>query len=84
MPLETGKFWIKFKKKKNWESNLNIIPGSGQFGEVFHGTLRNEDGTINKNVAIKLLRNRENMSEFYKEAFAASQMKHENIVEFIG
>ena len=67
-----------------WESSLNIIPGSGQFGEVFHGTLRNEDGTINKNVAIKLLRNRENINEFYKEAFAASQMKHENIVEFIG
>ena len=39
---------------------------------------------ISKNVAIKVLRDRDNFPEFYKEVTVASQLQHDNIVQFIG
>ena len=37
-----------------------------------------------KKVAIKVLKDENNYKEFFKEAFAASDLNHENIVEFLG
>ena len=37
-----------------------------------------------KTVALKVLRDRNNFHEFYKEVTVASQLKHSNIVQFIG
>ena len=37
-----------------------------------------------KTVALKVLRDRNNFHEFYKEVTVASQLKHNNIVQFIG
>ena len=39
---------------------------------------------ISKNVAIKVLRDRDNFPEFYKEVTVASQLQHDSIVKFIG
>ena len=53
--------------------------GSGNFGEVFRGSLNNTT-----NVALKILRDPNYSGEFYREATIASHLKHENIVQFIG
>ena len=37
-----------------------------------------------RKVAIKILKDESNYKEFFKEAFAASDLNHENIVEFLG
>jgi len=71
--------------------------GSGAFGEVFEGIATGLDNTTTNNnnvdnssstnvskVAIKTLKKRESSIEFLKEALAVSQLKHENIVEFLG
>ena len=38
----------------------------------------------NKKVAIKVLKDETNYKEFFKEAIAASELNHENIVDFLG
>ena len=35
-------------------------------------------------MAIKVLKDETNYKEFFKEAFAASELNHENIVDFLG
>ena len=37
-----------------------------------------------RKVAIKVLKDETNYKEFFKEAFAASNLNHENLVEFLG
>ena len=37
-----------------------------------------------KKVAIKVLKDENDYKEFFKEAFAASELNHENIVDFLG
>ena len=59
----------------------NYFLGSGNFGEVFRGSLNHTTVT---NVALKFLRDPNYSGEFYKEATVASHLKHENIVRFIG
>ena len=65
-----------------------MLSGSGAFGEVFEGCLLAADQTKNpketRKVAIKNIKSNEASIEFLKEAMAASQLKHENLVEFIG
>ena len=56
-----------------------FISGSGNFSDVYKGML-NE----NKKVAIKVLKDETNYKEFFKEAFAASELNHENIIDFLG
>ena len=86
--------WIStcnFLKKLLFKAQL-IISGSGAFGEVFEGIVTgarssssgdNSSSNVSK-VAIKTLKKRESSIEFLKEALAASRLKHENIVEFLG
>jgi c-src tyrosine kinase len=54
--------------------------GAGQFGEVFEGTYKGEA------VAIKTLKDATpaSIEEFMSEAHVMADMKHENIVQFIG
>ena len=47
-------------------------------------TIDIDESYTTKNVAIKALRDRDNFPEFYKEVTVASQLQHDNIVEFIG
>ena len=47
-------------------------------------TIDIDESYTTKNVAIKALRERDNFPEFYKEVTVASQLQHDNIVEFIG
>ena len=65
--------------------------GAGNFGEIHEGILvetenNAEDILIDhpKKVALKKLKRNENKIDFYKEAIAASKLKHDNIVKFIG
>ena len=59
--------------------------GSGNFGEVFEGTIQSQ----NIKVAIKALKNGDyseenNSIELFKEAVTVSKLKHENIIQFLG
>ena len=61
--------------------------GSGAFGEVFEGVLTEshiEESLEVRKVAIKNMKSNENSIEFLKEAMSWSQLKHENVVQFIG
>ena len=61
--------------------------GSGAFGEVFEGILtksHSEKSLEIRKVAIKNMKSNENSIEFLKEAMSWSQLKHENVVEFLG
>ena len=71
-----------------------FFQGSGNFGEVFEGTIEVPESQNNIKVAIKALRNGdydgeldENNSssiELFKEAVTVSKLKHENIIQFLG
>ena len=61
----------------------SFISGSGNFSEVYKGIL-NDSLIQNRKVAIKVLKDETNYKEFFKEAFAASELNHENIVDFLG
>ena len=68
-------------------SRYVLILGSGRFGEVFEGVLTVSHSDIlvqAQKIAIKHMKNNENSIEFLKEAMAWSQLKHENIVSFLG
>lgn len=77
----------EFKKSSfgSWEvegkalEKANLL-GSGQFGEVYQGTLKGEP------VAIKTLKDSSGaaIDEFLAEAHVMTEMKHPNIVQFIG
>ena len=78
----------EFKKSSfgSWEIEGKSLEksqllGSGQFGEVFQGTYRGEQ------VAIKTLKgdtSSDSIDEFLAEAQVMTEMKHPNIVQFIG
>ena len=70
-----------------------IFLGSGNFGEVFEGTIQVVPESQNIKVAIKALRNGDysdeeenntNSIELFKEAVTVSKLKHENIIQFLG
>ena len=61
----------------------NFISGSGNFSDVYKGIF-NESLKDSRKVAIKVLKDETNYKEFFKEAFAASELNHENIVDFLG
>ena len=61
-----------------------FISGSGNFGEVFSGVLLGQDKKSQKVIAIKCLKDLSNRTDFFKEAIAACELNHENIVEFLG
>jgi len=82
---EGGKEFVKKTSFGAWEiegkqlEKQNLL-GSGQFGEVFEGTFRGEQ------VAIKTLKDSSAaaVDEFLAEAQVMIEMKHKNIVRFIG
>ena len=61
----------------------SIISGSGNFSNVYEGIFK-DSLMASRKVAIKILKDESNYKEFFKEAFAASDLNHENIVEFLG
>ena len=64
-----------------------LFLGSGAFGEVFEGILisnKTEVSIETQKVAIKNIKSNEASIELLKEAMAVSELKHENIVEFVG
>ena len=61
----------------------SFISGSGNFSDVYKGIL-NDSLIQNRKVAIKVLKDETNYKEFFKEAFAASELNHENIIDFLG
>ena len=61
----------------------SIISGSGNFSDVYEGNFK-DSLMASRKVAIKVLKAETNYKEFFKEAFAASDLNHENIVEFLG
>ena len=64
-----------------------LFLGSGAFGEVFEGILisnKTEVSIETQKVAIKSIKSNETSIELLKEAMAVSELKHENIVEFVG
>ena len=67
-----------------------LFSGSGNFSEVFVGTLREKATIISPSksheVAIKVLRNtgQSCFVEFYKEVAVLVHLRHENVVEFFG
>ena len=64
-----------------------MFKGSGAFGEVCEGRIQRIQAynhPMDKTkVAIKFLKSDDN-DDFFKEALAASKLKHENVVEFFG
>ena len=64
-------------------SNNSFISGSGNFSDVYAGIFKDPLMTSRK-VAIKVLKDEKDYKEFFKEAFAVSDLNHENIIEFLG
>ena len=63
----------------------SIISGSGNFSDVYEGIFKDSLRVVaRRKVAIKILKDETNYKEFFKEVFAASDLNHENIVEFLG
>ena len=62
---------------------ISLISGSGNFSDVYDGIFK-DPLMANRKVAIKVLKDESNYKEFFKEAFAVSDLNHENIVEFLG
>ena len=61
--------------------------GEGNFGEVFEGIASKKNKKKQAylcKVAVKKIKNNDNITEFFKEASAASKLDHENIVGFFG
>jgi len=59
--------------------------GSGQFGEVFRGVWKSEDGSVE--VAVKTLKEKsgeENKIKFLQEAAIMGQFKHPSVVTLYG
>ncbi|KJH46880.1 protein tyrosine kinase [Dictyocaulus viviparus] len=87
---------VRLKKpvpKQRWELSSNKIKlvtkiGAGQFGEIWQGTMRENDKEPPIEVAVKVKKvndeNKEKMDEMYKEARLMRQYKHKNIVRFYG
>ena len=68
-----------------------MFKGSGTFGEVCEGQIQkfqNYNHPLDETkVAIKFIKSNDNdddFMDFFKEALAASKLKHENVVEFFG
>ena len=59
-----------------------MLLGSGNFGNVYNGTVT--FGNFKVQVAIKASKDYDFNAEFYRESIIASQLKHPNIIEFIG
>ena len=61
---------------------------SGQFGKVFKGVLKSNDGRTETEVAIKApkvnLINSESVSDFYREANTAVSFDHKNVLKCLG
>ena len=64
-------------------SSNSFISGSGNFSDVYAGIFKDPLMTSRK-VAIKVLKDEKDYKEFFKEAFAVSDLNHENIIEFLG
>lgn len=78
----------KPKPERDWEvQSIQVtkddLLGEGNFGQVFRGTMKLENG-FNKPVAIKTLKS-ENMSKekFLAEAIVMKSLKHHNIVHIL-
>ena len=61
---------------------LHVL-GEGNFGQVYEAVAKINSSNTRK-VAVKILKSGGSISDYFNEAIAASKLKHENIVEFLG
>ncbi|XP_072756918.1 proto-oncogene tyrosine-protein kinase ROS-like [Anoplolepis gracilipes] len=81
----------------NWNFALTLVEeqqifltkfvGSGAFGKIFEGTIKNLEGSDKKPIAIKMLRKNassQQTTEFFREVKLMSHFRHTNVLRLLG